>query len=401
MIVKTFPKMVKWEEAMQLISSHIRPIADEEPISINDAYGRIASRNVTATRQIPAFPMSLVDGFAVADDSGEWTIVGEVKIGKQHQIKLEEGQCARIATGGIVPEGTYAILKIEDVQLTQTETQGTVIYSKEIKKGNEFVPAGSDIPLGKTILKHGQRIGFKEITVLSAQGHPAVFVKRKPRIFLIITGHEIKPPGVELQHGETYDSTSAMLRALVTRLGAEILEVIYVGEDVDSIRAALGQSMPIADLIITTGGTSVGKADNVAKTIEMLGQIIFHGMNVRPGKPMLFGMIEGTPILGFPGFVTSSLVMAHLLLPKVIADLYGIPPIELKQTQVQLANDIKGYLGWNRIIPGKIIQGKFHSTFKTSAALSSFAESQGYIHLKPDEEIARKGETRLFTHFIK
>ncbi len=385
---------------MDLISSHIRPIADEEPISINDAYGRISSREVTAIRQIPAFPMSLVDGFAVADDSGEWEIVGEITIGNPHQIKLQPGQCARIATGGIVPEGTYAILKIEDVKLTGTDIQGTVHYSGEIEEGQEFVKKGSDIPYGKTIIQKNDKIGFKEITILSAQGMSTVYVKRKPRIFLIITGHEIKPPGVELEFGETYDSTSAMIRALVTNLGADILEVIYVGEDVDSIRAAFGQSIPIADLIITTGGTSVGKADNVSKTIDLLGEIIFHGMDVRPGKPMLFGIVEETPVLGFPGFVTSSLVMAQLLLPKVISAIYGIPPFEPRQQQITLGHDIKGFPGWNRIVPGKIVDGKFYSTFKTSAALSSFAESEGYIHIQPDEELLAEGTKRLFTYFI-
>lgn len=393
--------MVTWERAIEIISKNIKPIEDHEPISINESYGRYSATPVKAQLSIPQFPMSLVDGFAVADKSGKWKIIGEVKIGQKHTLKLEPGECARIATGGIVPEGSFAVLKIEDVKLTNTDTEGEVIYDKEIPLGNEIVPAGSDIEKGQTLLTKGQKIGFREMTLLSAQGFPNVQVIRKPRVFLIVTGHEIKPPGTPIEWGETYDSTSTMIKALVQSLGSEVLEVIYVGEEVHQIRAALGQSLPIADLIVTTGGTSVGKADNVAKTVEMLGDVLFHGINVRPGKPMLFGLIEETPILGFPGFVTSSLVMAQILLPTVIAKLYGIPPLQPKTIRVELGQDIKGFKGWNRIIPGKLEDGKFFSTFKTSSALSSFAESQGYIHLKPDEEVAKKGEPRLFTYFLE
>ncbi len=398
--MNVFPQMVTWEEAIELIKKNILPITEEFPISINDAYGRVSSRDIYSPIDLPTFPMSLVDGFAVGDFSGKWKIIGEVKIGYSHDLEIDEGECVRVPTGGIVPKGAVAVLKIEDVKLTDSDTQGDVIYEGEIIDGQEIVPAGNDVQKGTLIVSKGQKIGFKEITFLSAVGIPTIYAFRKPRIFVIITGHEIKPPGTDLNYGETYDSTSTMLRSFISALGGEVLEVIYVGEDSSSIRGALGQCIPIADLIITTGGTSVGKSDNVAKTVKSLGDIIFHGMNVRPGKPMLFGMIDNTPILGFPGFVTSSLVMANLLLPIVLPKLMGLDAVSLQSKMVEIGEDIKGFPNWNRIVTGKVIDGKFYMTFKTSSAISSYVQSDGFIHIKPNEQIVPKGSLRKFTYFL-
>ncbi len=400
--MELFQRMVKWEDVPSLIRPYIHFVDEELPYSISDSYGLVASRNVVSERSIPEFPMSLVDGFALGspDGTGTWRIIGEVLIGHEHELSIGTGECVRIATGGIVPSGTYSVVKIEEVQIDGKDTDGVVVYNGELKKGSEFVEAGSDIPKGEEVLRKGQVIGFKEITLLSALGISSVWTYRKPRVFIIVTGHEIRPPGTRLGRGETYDSTSFMLRAFLERLGTTILDVIYVGEEESEIRAAFGQCLPLADMVITTGGTSVGKADNVAKVIESLGEVIFHGVDVRPGKPMLFGVIQQTPILGFPGFVTSSLVMANLLLPKVIPWLRGLEELSLKSIKVKMAENVKGFKGWNRIVTGYVKDGMFHVSFKTSAAISSFVESEGFIHIKPNEEMVLEGTEKEFWYFL-
>jgi molybdopterin molybdotransferase len=199
--------------------------------------------------------------------------------------------------------------------------------------------------------------------------------------------------------GQVYDSTSALLISLINSYGGVLAGLYRTGESEEEISDKISLSIQTSDIILTTGGTSVGKADNVVKTVKNLGKVIFHGINVRPGKPVLFGKIQKKPIIGFPGFVTSTAVIALLFFPIIFGKIFNIHVIDPETIMCKTNQKIKAFKGWHRIVPGFTENNVFSPTFKTSSAITSYSDSNGYVLLNPtDEDVPIDAEV-IFTYY--
>lgn len=375
-----FDSRLDWNDLDQFIMDHIKPMQYKDQIPIKESLHRVVAREYKTTMAMPPYSRSLVDGYATRGRP-PWKIIGSIKVTELFPDELEEGQAVYLPTGGIVPEGTEYVVKIEK---TETVKNDFIEPKGEYSLNSEIEPEGNDFKKGDVILRAGNPITTQVITKLAASGIGTVEVYRRPKATIIVTGDEILPPGEDVKPGYVFDSTSAMLRGFLEELGVVVVEVILVSETYDAIRTAFSAAISHSDIIITTGGTSMGREDNVYRVIEGVGKLLFHGINVRPGKPMAMGQIENIPVLAFPGFVTSSAIMANILLPKIIATLSRQPLAEEKKISVKIGEECKGFPGWYRLLTGKIVNGEFIPVFSTSSAVSSFADSTGYIVIPPD-----------------
>jgi molybdopterin molybdotransferase len=394
-----FEDKIDWDTLSEIIQKHIKPISRKVIHPLHEIRGYIAAETINSEIPLPPFSRSLVDGYAISAASEQWKVVGERILPASEKIILGDNEAYYVPTGGVLPQNTWKVLKVENCVLEGNMVKLEPHIDLETIK-SEIEKKGVDIPQGTTLIKNGDIIGVREITILASVGIPSVWVYDKPKYSIIITGNEIYPQGSKLMKGAVYDSTSPMIQTYLSELGAKIVDKIYVNEDYQSIRNAISLSLPTVDFIITTGGTSMGKQDNVYKVIKDHGDTIFHGMNVRPGKPMLLGKIDYVPILAFPGFVTSSIIMADIILPEFVEMLSRKKSPVRKIKQITVGEDVKGFPGWFRLLTGKIVEDMFYPVFKTSSAVSSFTNAEGYIIIKPTENIIRKGDQRDFYYFV-
>ncbi|OLS21619.1 MAG: Molybdopterin molybdenumtransferase [Candidatus Heimdallarchaeota archaeon LC_3] len=400
-----FPRIAKWTDVQKILNERISPLSRVEKIPIFEALHRISIVEIESELSLPQFNRSLVDGFAISNRTSEkelkWKIIGETKIGFQSEFKkLKEKESVYVPTGGIIPHNCHSVVKIEDSLLFHENNNKFITILKLPNKNTHIELSGSDITVGQTLIEKNTFITPQIISLLSSVGINEITVNTKPRITVIVTGHEIIPPGEKLELGQVYDSTSALLISLIKTYGGLISNFHRTGESKEEIIEKIISSLNTSDLIVTTGGTSVGKADNVAKAVEDLGEVIFHGINIRPGKPVLFGKIKDIPLIGFPGFVTSTAVIANLFFPIIFQKLFNIKKINPKVLKVKNAKYLKAFTDWHRIIPGYLSDGVFYSTFKTSSAISSYADSEGYIILDPEDSDLPEGKDVIFIYYI-
>ncbi|MHA2338134.1 MAG: molybdopterin molybdotransferase MoeA [Candidatus Hodarchaeales archaeon] len=396
--------MVNWTDVQKILNQEIIPIREFENIPIFSSLNRISSSEVLSTISIPQFNRSLVDGYAISRSisasSNRWKIIGESKIGIQPEYgNLDLSQAIYTPTGSILPDGCIAVIKIED-SIIRIENNLKFVEIGDIpERGTNVEYTGSDVALNNILVRKNDIIDPQKISLLSAAGIKEITVYKKPRFSIIVTGHEIISPGEPLNIGQVYDSTSALLISLINSFGGVVTGLYKTGESEEEIIKKISISIQASDIILTTGGTSVGKSDNVVKAVENLGEVIFHGINVRPGKPVLFGKIQKIPIIGFPGFVTSSAVIASLFFPIIFGKIFNLNKINQETILCKTTKRIKAFKGWYRIIPGFAENNVFSPTFKTSSAITSYSDSNGYVILNPtDEDVPINAEV-LFTYY--
>jgi molybdenum cofactor synthesis domain-containing protein len=399
-----FSKMVKWNDVQKILKQEIIPIKESETIPIFSSLNRISSSEVLSGISIPQFNRSLVDGYAISESisasSNHWKIIGETEIGVQSELNnLELSQAIYTPTGSILPVGCIAVVKIEDSKIIIENNKEFVEIHNVPEKSTNIEYKGSDVALNSVLVRKNEIIDPQKISLLSAAGIKELKVYKKPRFSIIVTGHEIISPGEPLNMGQVYDSTSALLISLINSYGGILAELYRTGESEEEIRDKISLSIQTSDIILTTGGTSVGKADNVVKAVENLGKVLFHGINVRPGKPVLFGKIQKKPIIGFPGFVTSTAMISSLFFPIIFAISCNLHVIDPETIICKTTKKIKAFKGWYRIVPGFVENNVFSPTFKTSSAITSYSDSNGYVLLNPtDEDVPIDAEV-IFTYY--
>lgn len=273
-----------------------------EHVQVQESFGRELGGDIIATDDSPPFHLASYDGFALA--SGECSryplkISGAVYSGDEKIKKLEPGQAISIATGARLPEGADSVLKLED-----SDVQGNLLYGVPIEKWTKVVKQGSNYRTGECVLKKGMKIRPQEIGLISGMGIQEINVFEKPKIAVISTGDEIHT-------GIRKDTNGPMICALLEKWGCKPIFLGTVPDDLSLIKKKLGESKDFHGLI-TSGGVSVGNKDFVVRAISEMGEIIFHRVRTRPGKPMVVGIIGGKPVFGLPGKPTGAFMAAEL-----------------------------------------------------------------------------------------
>lgn len=296
-----------------------------ETLPLIDSLGRVASTDVMANLAIPPSDNSAMDGFAInsADlkaGKTELKVSQRIPAGAQPNL-LATGTAARIFTGGVIPDGADAVVIQENCEFNDT----SVTVFKPVVAGDNIRPSGQDISLGARVIAKGQRLSAVDLSLLASLGKTAVDVFKPLRVAIFSTGDELVEPGTPLKPGQIYNSNRPLLVTLCRQLGFTTIDCGIVEDTLSATKTALAKAANTADVIISSGGVSVGDEDHIKPAVEALGSLELWKVQMKPGKPVVFGNVGGTPILGLPGNPVSSFVVFQLL---------GVPLLQGLQGQV-------------------------------------------------------------------
>src|SRR5439155_21953397 len=276
-----------WGEALDAVLERARPLPVDR-VALEEAAWRVLAASARAVCDLPPFPSSAMDGFAVrgADTPGTLPVAFRVAAGRPAPRPLEPGEAMGIATGGVVPDGADAVVPIEVV----VDHDNSIEIPDSVKVGANVRPRGGDVTAGAPVVDAGERLGPTQIGALAAAGVAEVECARRPRVCVLTTGTELKRPGETLGPGEIYEANGPMLAALLGRTGGKVERLAAVSDDESAHRAALERGLE-ADVLVTSGGVSVGPHDLVRRVAAELGvEEVFWGVSVKPGKPLAFGV---------------------------------------------------------------------------------------------------------------
>ena len=322
---KEFHSLIHLDEARSIVLQHL-PAAHTASVPLSQAAGSILADKIVSTIDVPGFSRASMDGFAVlAEDTIEaredrpisLRLAGRVHMGRLPEVKISPGEAAEVSTGSMLPPGADAVVMIE-----HSQAQGDIVQVRRPVYASENIQAaGSDISFGETLLYPGTLLQPREIGVLAALGRQEVPV-RMLKVGVASTGDELAPPGENLAAGQIYDINTYTIAAAVSDCGAEALHYGILPDEMQAMAGALQKMAGECDLILVSGSTSAGAGDMIYQVLEEMGELIFHGVNLKPGKPTIFGLIEGKPCLGLPGYPTSALtVFSCLAAPAIRAAL--------------------------------------------------------------------------------
>jgi molybdopterin molybdotransferase len=328
------------EEATELVLARTVPLPAER-VPLATAARRVLAEAAHAAGDVPPFATSAMDGFAIraADAPGELAVVERVAAGRPASRPLAAGEAMAIATGGAVPEGADAVAPIEVV----VEHDNTITVSDDVLLGAHVRPRGGDVAAGDVVLEAGREVGAAQIGALAAAGVDEVNVALRPRVAVLTTGSELRPPGARLGPGEIYESNGAMLQVVLAQAGGAVEVLPAVADTEAAHREAIARGLD-ADVFVSSGGVSVGEHDLVRHVEADLGvEEVFWGVAMRPGKPVSFGLRGRTLVFGLPGNPVSALVGALLFVQPALRALQGLleprPRFEVGVLSVPLRRD--------------------------------------------------------------
>ncbi|MCJ7560510.1 molybdopterin-binding protein [Candidatus Bathyarchaeota archaeon] len=395
-----FRKLMTFDEAKKAISLHLKPEAlGEEEIPLLGAYNRVLKENITSTLDVPPFNRSTVDGYAVkAEDTFgaeenqpvKLKICGVVNVGELPRISIAKGQAAEIVTGAPVPEGADAVVMVED---TERESDELRVYSA-VTKDENIMKKGADIKKGETVLKAGQVLGSPEIGVLAALGITKAKVFKVPIVAVLSTGAEVTEPGRKLPPGKIYDINAYSLSTAVVESGGKPVYLGVVPDDKTELRKALEHALDSADMVITSGGVSVGPRDITPQIVDSLGKpgLIVCGIAVKPGKPTTIALIGRKPVFSLPGHPTSALLMFHLLVRPVIRLLSGKPAEEAKTVMAVAGARLFSAKGRRTFVMVKLKRDKSNRLIAepvetgASGAIATLAKADGFVEIPENQQ---------------
>jgi molybdopterin molybdotransferase len=334
------------EEAQGRIMDAVVPLPPVE-LPLLQAWGCVLATDVAARYDIPTFPSSAMDGYAVrAEDirgaSPESPValrkVGEAPIGHPPKDPVGPGETVWIATGAPVPEGSDCIAPIEEVE----EDGDTIRVLKAFEAGSFVRPVGQDLRRGEVVVRAGRRLLGPELGVLSSAGNPRALVHPRVRVAVLSTGDELIEPGAEAAYGQIADTNSYTLWGNLAEAGAVPLRLGIVADDEDKLRAAIMQGLGEADVVITSGGVSVGQRDVVKRILEGLGTIERYKVAMQPGAPQAFGLVEGKPFFGLPGNPVSVFVSFELFIRPALLKMMGHSSLTRPEVRAVLEEDVAG-----------------------------------------------------------
>jgi len=401
--MRPFRSLILLEEAKNIIMKNQPQITETEMMNILDAGNRILAENMKATMDVPPYSRSAVDGYAVhAEDTygaGRYNaiklrVVENVHAGEVPKKILEHGEATQIATGAMIPEGADAVIMVEN---TEVDGENVLIF-KPSYPGSDLSGKGEDIKRGEVFLKAGEKLNPAKIGAISSQGIKKIKVLKRPKIAIIPTGNEVTAPGNTLEKGRIYDINTYTLSSIAREHGAGVKTYPITPDTKKEIKDRIESALP-ADIILLSGGSSVGERDVIVDVLAEMGKILFHGIQLKPGKPTVCGKItkqingitKETLVFGMPGYPTSCLTNAYILIAPLIKHLTkDTTPQRVEKKK--MSQRIVSTLGRHQIFTVRIENDIAYPAFKESGAITSMAKANGYIEIPANVEFVEKDE---------
>lgn len=394
--MRPFGDLVAFCEVRRTLERLGDPVGESERLPLLQSTGRTLATAVCARVDVPNADRAAMDGHAAkAQDTAsdaELRIVGRVAAGQEAPPMLRQGECVEVATGAPLPPGADCVIPVED----SDPRDGAIKVRERFLVGQHISRRADDLREGAPLAEPGATLHPSLVAACAAAGIDEVEVWRQPRVLLVSSGDEVVPAGSgPLKPGQVYDSNATALTALFQAGGAIVERTPIVRDDRALLRTALAETD--ADLVVTIGGTSVGRRDLVSDVVEELGDICLHGVAVRPGKPLLLARIDQRPLIGLPGFPTSCLMMAYVTAKPLLERLGRVAPSG-RQRKVTLSVAVNSPRGKTHFLPVRIdADGGAVPTFTFSSAVSSMAHADGWIEIPAEVETVPAGTTVCVT----
>lgn len=382
---KDFLDVITLEEAKDVVSR--LPIRlESEKVGLGQALGRITSENIYSPIDIPLFDKATVDGYAVnssdtfrvdEDDPTQLKVKGYVRAGETPDVPVEKKSTVGIGTGAPIPRGADAVVMVEYCE----ELGDEINVYKSVAPRENIMLAGSDIKAGELIIKDNTRLSPRELGTLAAAGINSVQVYRNVKVAVVSIGDELTEPGIEIEFGKIYDINGTSITNAVKASGGEP-EYFLLGDDSAEIRQKLEQILSHHDIIVTTAGTSAGVGDLMYDIVSELGEVLVHGVAIKPGKPTLIGICKDKPIFCLPGNPTSALITFYTFVSPLL-------PVEknLPKRHAKLAKRIYSAKGRYEYMPVKVREAKAYPILVGSEAISTLKKADGYIEIPEKVDI--------------
>lgn len=386
------------EEALALILEAAVPIERTERVALWQASGRVVAGPPSAAIDVPPFDRAAMDGYAVrAEDTfgaGRYDpkllqVVEKVYTGQAPSRAIQPGECTEIATGAPMPQGADAVVMVEETERAGDDRVRvfTPVYPRQ-----HVGRRGADMAAGQQVLQRGDVLTPSRIGAVAATGAADVEVFRKPRFAILSTGNEIVEPGRPLGPGQIYDINRYTLASIVSAHGGEPVVLPTASDTLDALSVAIDTALG-EDVLVFSGGSSVGERDLILDVLLKRGEVLFHGVAVKPGKPTVFGRIDGTPVVGMPGYPTSCLSNGYMMLVPMLRRMARLPEYKPEVVRVPLARRVVSTTGRHQFYTVRLADGSAVPAFKASGDITSMAHADGYIEIPANVDIVEAGET--------
>ena len=399
--MRGFKDRVSLEEALRRIVQAVEPLGKPETAPVREALDRVLAKDIRAPRPVPAFDRASMDGYAVeaartfsatAYDPVMLEVAGESLPAAPFDGKLSGARAVRIMTGAPLPDGADAVVPAEFAE----ETRGLVRLSGPVSPGRNVGRAGEDLREGDPVLEAGRVLRPQDLGILAAVGVEAVPVAPRPRAAILATGNEIVRPGARLGEFQVHDANTPMLTGLLDRWGGRAGPASLQPDELPRLRRALGRAVAAAatDLVLVTGGSSVGAEDLVPGLLAETGRIVFHGVAVRPAGPVAFAIVDDKPVFALPGNPVSCLCAFDLLVGPCIRRLQGLPAIDpYRRVRLPLARRLSSVAGRADYARVAIAEGGLEPISVSGASvLTTAVRADGWVLVPPDVEGHEEGE---------
>ena len=390
------------QEALNRIFAEIEPVQGSETLPLPDALGRVLDQDVISTIDVPSHTNSAMDGYALAASdlpaAGETVLelVGTSWAGRPYEHNVGNGRCARIMTGAVMPTGTDTVIMQEHVE----RDDGKITIRAGHKPGQHVRQAGEDIAAGDVAVARGILLRPAQLGVIASVGVSEVTVRRRPKAAFFSTGDELRGVGTTLAAGEIYDSNRYTISGMLRRLGFETVDLGVVPDDREAIEKAFRTAADAGDVVLTSGGVSVGEADYVTETLERIGEVNFWRVAIKPGRPLAFGTVAGTLFFGLPGNPVSVMATFYQIVQPALERLTGVdqvdPAVYVEAVCHSELRKKRGRLEVQRGILDQDADGTYHvrtTGRQGSGVLSSMSMANCFILLPMEQQTVKPGDS--------